>query len=84
MGGMSEPSCSDRKLALNRIYTKRGDGGETSLLNGWRVRKHDVKIEAYGTVDEWNSLVGVAQVCAAEGGLERIATIHPVAVSNRR
>jgi cob(I)alamin adenosyltransferase len=73
--GMSESTYSDPKLALNRIYTRRGDSGETSLVNGRRVRKDDVKIEAYGTVDELNSLVGVARVSAAEGGLERMAAI---------
>ena len=40
------------------IYTKTGDRGETSLANGKRVAKTDVRIEAYGTVDELNSAVG--------------------------
>ena len=40
------------------IYTKTGDRGETSLANGKRVAKTDVRIEAYGTVDELNSTVG--------------------------
>ena len=40
------------------IYTKTGDKGETSLANGQRVSKTDVRIEAYGTVDELNSWVG--------------------------
>ncbi|MBQ2170297.1 MAG: ATP:cob(I)alamin adenosyltransferase, partial [Paludibacteraceae bacterium] len=41
------------------IYTKTGDKGETSLANGKRVPKTDVRIEAYGTVDELNSWVGL-------------------------
>lgn len=41
------------------IYTKTGDKGETSLANGQRVPKTDVRIEAYGTVDELNSWVGL-------------------------
>lgn len=41
------------------IYTKTGDKGETSLANGQRVSKTDARIEAYGTVDELNSLVGL-------------------------
>jgi len=41
------------------IYTKTGDKGETSLANGQRVRKTDVRIEAYGTVDELNSWIGL-------------------------
>lgn len=41
------------------IYTKTGDKGETSLANGSRVSKTDVRIEAYGTVDELNSWIGM-------------------------
>ncbi len=42
-----------------RIYTKTGDGGETSLYGGKRVRKNDVRLEAYGTVDELNAALGL-------------------------
>lgn len=42
-----------------KIYTKKGDTGETSLLGGARVKKHDLRIEAYGTVDELNSYLGL-------------------------
>ncbi len=41
-----------------KIYTKTGDSGHTSLLGGSRVAKHDLRIEAYGTVDELNSWMG--------------------------
>ena len=41
------------------IYTKTGDKGETSLANGTRVSKTDVRVEAYGTVDELNSWIGL-------------------------
>ncbi len=44
------------------IYTKTGDKGTTSLANGQRVEKTDVRIEAYGTVDELNSWIGMLQV----------------------
>ena len=43
---------------LNRIYTKTGDSGETSLGDGRRVPKTDIRIVAYGTVDELNSQLG--------------------------
>lgn len=43
-----------------KIYTKRGDQGETSLYGGRRVLKTDDRIEAYGTVDELNSVLGLA------------------------
>jgi cob(I)alamin adenosyltransferase len=42
-----------------KIYTKTGDKGETSLLGGKRVAKSDIRIEAYGTVDELNSWIGL-------------------------
>jgi cob(I)alamin adenosyltransferase len=52
-------------VVLNRIYTRTGDAGETGLGSGKRVPKHDLRIEAYGTVDETNSCVGVARLGAA-------------------
>ncbi|MEZ4826721.1 MAG: cob(I)yrinic acid a,c-diamide adenosyltransferase [Bacteroidia bacterium] len=42
-----------------KIYTKKGDGGETSLLGGTRVSKANLRIEAYGTVDELNAWMGM-------------------------
>ncbi len=53
-------------VRLNRIYTKTGDAGTTGLGDGTRVPKTDARIEAYGTVDELNSLLGLA-LLAAEG-----------------
>lgn len=43
------------------IYTKTGDKGETSLFSGKRVSKSDIRVETYGSVDELNSLLGVAR-----------------------
>jgi cob(I)alamin adenosyltransferase len=48
-------------VKLTRIYTKGGDGGKTSLGRGERVAKHDLRVEAYGTVDEANAVVGLAR-----------------------
>ncbi len=42
-----------------KIYTKKGDKGQTSLIGGTRVGKHHIRIEAYGTVDELNSHIGL-------------------------
>lgn len=44
-----------------KIYTKTGDKGQTSLLGGTRVPKHHIRIEAYGTVDELNSHIGLVR-----------------------
>jgi len=44
---------------MGKIYTKKGDRGETSLFNGLRVKKSNLRVDTYGTVDELNSLLGV-------------------------
>jgi cob(I)alamin adenosyltransferase len=44
-----------------KIYTKTGDKGQTSLLGGTRLPKHHIRIEAYGTVDELNSFIGLVR-----------------------
>lgn len=52
-------------VKLNKIYTKTGDNGTTGLVRGPRRMKHDLRIEAYGTVDEANCLVGMARLNTA-------------------
>lgn len=49
-------------VALNRIYTRAGDGGRTALVGGETRPKHDGRIEAYGTVDEANAAIGLARL----------------------
>jgi cob(I)alamin adenosyltransferase len=61
---MDDKPFREPRLALNRIYTKTGDKGETALVGGQRVRKDAPRIEGYGTVDELNSFVGLACVTA--------------------
>ena len=53
----------DQPVRLDRIYTRGGDTGQTSLGDGTRVAKSDRRIEAYGTVDELNSTIGLALAC---------------------
>ncbi len=53
-------------VKLTRIYTRGGDGGETSLGDGSRVVKHDLRVAAYGTVDEANATIGLARLHADE------------------
>jgi cob(I)alamin adenosyltransferase len=55
-----------------KIYTKTGDQGQTSLIGGVRVSKADMRIEAYGTVDELNSWVGMLR---AEGVTEHVEAL---------
>ena len=63
---MPEKPFEEPRVALNRIYTRTGDGGETALASGERVPKDAPRIECYGTVDELNSFVGLArQSCEA-------------------
>jgi cob(I)alamin adenosyltransferase len=53
-------------VKLTRIYTRGGDAGETSLGDGRRVAKDDLRVEAYGTVDEANGVIGLARLhCSA-------------------
>ena len=49
-------------VKLTKIYTRGGDAGETSLGDGARVRKDALRVEAYGTVDEANAIVGLARL----------------------
>jgi cob(I)alamin adenosyltransferase len=49
-------------VKLTRIYTRGGDRGETSLGDGARVAKHDLRVAAYGTVDEANAVIGLARL----------------------
>lgn len=57
-------------VVLNKIYTKTGDDGTTALGTGTRVKKYDLRIEAYGTVDEANSAIGMVR--------EHTREAHPV------
>lgn len=72
---MDDKVFNEPRLALNRIYTKRGDQGHTGLVGGQRVSKDSARIEAYGTVDELNAFVGVACL-TAEG--ELVSILHRV------
>ena len=52
-------------VVLNRIYTRTGDDGTTALATGQRRPKHDLRVSAYGTVDETNACVGIARLHVA-------------------
>lgn len=58
----------DPRIAINRVYTRRGDDGSTSLAGGQRLAKDATRIEAYGTVDELNGFIGAARESVREAG----------------
>ena len=65
-------------VVLNRIYTRTGDDGTTALGTGERRKKYDLRIAAYGTVDELNAAIGVARLHTAdERDDRRHAGAHP-------
>jgi len=55
-------------VKLDKIYTRGGDKGQTSLGNGARVAKHDIRVAAYGTVDECNGVLGLARLHTGDDG----------------
>jgi len=62
---------------LNKIYTKSGDRGETTLGSGQRLAKTDLRIAAYGAVDELNSVLGVCRTCdLPEGFSDFLGTVQ--------
>lgn len=65
------------RLAINTVYTRQGDQGETSLAGGQRLAKDAPRIEAYGTVDELNCFVGAARALAEEM-IDRDGRIWPL------
>jgi cob(I)alamin adenosyltransferase len=68
---VTDPEADQKKfspprVALNRIYTKTGDQGQTHLAGGQRVPKDAARIECYGAIDELNAFAGMASISAAE------------------
>lgn len=53
-------------IRINRVYTRGGDKGETSLVGGQRISKDSIRIESYGTVDELNAVLGLARTANRE------------------
>ena len=59
-----------------QIYTRVGDKGETKTIGGKTVFKDDARVEAYGTIDELNSFIGLARVKVAEIEVLKLSLIH--------
>lgn len=60
-------------VKLNKIYTRTGDDGTTGLVRGPRRKKHDVRIDAYGSVEETNAFIGLARLtCEADKQMDTV------------
>jgi cob(I)alamin adenosyltransferase len=57
---------------MAKIYTKTGDAGTTGLLGNRRVGKDDLRIEAYGTIDELNAALGVARTAGPDAAADAL------------
>ncbi|HBP88476.1 MAG TPA: hypothetical protein DD706_12345 [Nitrospiraceae bacterium] len=55
-------------MRISKVYTRTGDAGKTRLAGGQEVWKDSVRVEAYGTVDELNSMLGLARVSNGQAG----------------
>lgn len=75
---MDDKTFNEPRLALNRIYTKLGDSGQTSLAGGQRVPKDDPRIDAFGVVDELNAFIGIARVSCSEAKSGRLAGLAEI------
>lgn len=62
-------------MRISKVYTRTGDGGETSLVGGARVSKADPRVEAYGDVDELNSLIGVARSLVSDREIDDVLAL---------
>lgn len=54
-------------MKITKVYTRKGDGGTTSLVGGPRIKKSDIRLEAYGTVDELSAHLGLLVAQMADG-----------------
>ncbi|HLG13516.1 MAG TPA: cob(I)yrinic acid a,c-diamide adenosyltransferase [Blastocatellia bacterium] len=59
-------------MRISKVYTRTGDGGETCLVGGVRVSKASLRVDAYGEVDEANSVIGVARAKLSDGEIDSV------------
>ncbi len=67
---MTEEFDDPKRVAINRVYTGKGDAGSTQLVGGQNVPKSSIRIASYGDVDELNSFVGRARQAAENSALD--------------
>jgi cob(I)alamin adenosyltransferase len=58
-------------IRINRVYTRGGDSGQTSLVGGQRIAKDSIRIESYGTVDELNAVLGLVRTANRDGPVRK-------------
>ena len=63
-------------VTLDKIYTRGGDTGDTSLVGGKRVPKHTLRVETFGTVDEANSFIGLARLFTSKTSDQKLGLIQ--------
>ena len=59
-------------MRISKVYTRTGDTGETSLVGGARVSKASIRVEAFGEVDEVNSIIGLARACLHDPEVDNV------------
>lgn len=67
-----------QRVAINRVYTRKGDAGFTTLVGGQRVPKNSLRIQTYGAVDELNSVVGLARQSALDSDTDELRRLAKV------
>jgi cob(I)alamin adenosyltransferase len=64
-----------QEMRISKVYTKTGDGGETSLVGGKRVSKASLRVAAYGDVDELNSFIGLARAYLKDAEIDEALSL---------
>ena len=72
---MTEEFDEPKRVAINRVYTRKGDSGSTQLVGGQKVSKAHLRIESYGIVDELNAFVGQARMTLLTDSDQRLGAL---------
>jgi cob(I)alamin adenosyltransferase len=70
-----ETRFTRKKVRITKVYTKAGDGGQTSLVGGSRVSKASLRVDAYGDVDELSSLIGLARTMPQDQDVDDVLSL---------
>ncbi len=75
MPTIAAPFIEHEEMRISKVYTKTGDGGETSLVGGKRVSKASLRVDAYGDVDELNSFIGLARAYLKDTEIDEVLSL---------